>query len=102
MLHLRTASGLHTAGIHRTAAAFGGYPVDVLGRVLDVAGFAVDAVLRIDLQLWIAGVGAGDFVDSGWAVAGFRTAVLVPVDADRQAGIAKFQMGRLVFLMIGV
>jgi hypothetical protein len=38
--------------IIRPAAAFRRHPVNVLGRVLDVAGFAVDAVLSIDLQPW--------------------------------------------------
>ena len=40
----------HPAGIIRSAAAFRRDPVDVLRRVLDVACFAVDAVLRVDLQ----------------------------------------------------
>ena len=34
--------------IVRPAAALGRHPGDVLVRVLDVAGFAVDAVLRVD------------------------------------------------------
>ena len=41
---------LHPARINRAAAAFRRYPVDVLPRVLDVAGLAVHAVLRVDLQ----------------------------------------------------
>ena len=35
----------------RPAAAFGRNPGDVLIRVLDVAGFAVDAILRVDHEL---------------------------------------------------
>src|SRR4051812_11705981 len=34
----------------RTAATLRRDPLDVLPRILDVAGFAVDAILRIDLQ----------------------------------------------------
>ena len=39
---------LHHA-INRPAAAFGNDPMNVLQWVFDVAGFAVDAVLRVDL-----------------------------------------------------
>src|SRR4051812_22373945 len=35
--------------IVRSARPLGGLPVDVLVRILDVAGLAVDAVLRVDL-----------------------------------------------------
>src|SRR5690349_10856889 len=37
-------------GVVRAAASFGHDPLDVLPRVLDVAGLAVHAVLRVDLQ----------------------------------------------------
>src|SRR6478672_5586355 len=37
-------------GIVRAAAPFGHDPLDVLPRVLDVAGLAVHAVLGVDLQ----------------------------------------------------
>jgi len=44
----------HRASLHirivRPAAAFGRDPVDVLVRILDIAGFAVNAVLRVDLE----------------------------------------------------
>lgn len=36
--------------IFGSAAAFGRHPVDVLRRVLDIARFAVDAVLCVNLQ----------------------------------------------------
>ena len=45
----RRSVGLHI-GIIGSSAAFGHDPVDVLGRVLDVACLAVDAVLRVDLK----------------------------------------------------
>ena len=44
-----TTTRLHV-GIIGSSAAFGHDPVDVLGRVLDVARLAVDAVLRVDLK----------------------------------------------------
>ena len=40
--------------IVRSPSAFRGDPVYVFGRVLDIAGFAVDAVGRIDLQFGLA------------------------------------------------
>jgi hypothetical protein len=42
--------GASQARVSRTAAALWGNPVDVLGRVLDVARLAVHAVLCVDLQ----------------------------------------------------
>ena len=42
---------LHHA-INRPAAAFGNDPMNVLQWVFDVAGFAVDAVLCVDLQFF--------------------------------------------------
>src|SRR5688572_12709615 len=42
------AAGDSHVGIVRSPAAFGRDPIDVLVRVLDVAGLAVDAVLRVD------------------------------------------------------
>ena len=37
-------------GIIGSTAAFGSMPDDILRRILDVTGFAVDAVLGIDLE----------------------------------------------------
>src|SRR3546814_14837123 len=67
--------GLHV-GIIGPAATFGNHPVDVLGRVLDVAGLAVDAVLRVDLQPRpAAGTVAHDLVYLRRAVARLRRGV---------------------------
>ena len=51
-------SSLHVR-IVRSAAALGYNPINVLLRVLDVAGLAVHAVLRVDLQPRLAGRGFG-------------------------------------------
>src|SRR6478752_6980329 len=48
--------------IVRPAAAFGRDPDDVLRRVLDIAGLAMHAVLRVDLQALVAVVGFDEFV----------------------------------------
>src|ERR1700676_5241343 len=50
---------LHPAGVTGSTAALGRHPVDVLRRILDVAGLAVHAVLRVDPQLRLA----GEFLD---------------------------------------
>ena len=60
----------------RPAAAFGRDPVDVLPRVLDVAGLAVHAVLRVDLQPLACRASSRDeLVDARRAVARFRPVV---------------------------
>src|SRR3982751_7089484 len=64
------AASLHV-GIIRSSSAFGNDPVDVLGRVLDVAGFAMDAILRVDLEAR-AGRFLDEFVDSGRAISLLR------------------------------
>src|SRR4030095_12106624 len=57
-----------------TASALGHDPADVLGRILYVAGLAVDAVGRIDLQARLAAFGH-DFVDARRAIAGLGRVV---------------------------
>src|SRR2546426_12776022 len=50
----KSATGAGSCTLHvrvvRPAAAFGRDPDDVLQRILDVAGLALHAVLRVDLQ----------------------------------------------------
>src|SRR5438105_8100431 len=47
------------------STAFGCDPVDVLGRVLDVARFAVDAILGVDLKPRFTVLALHEFVDAG-------------------------------------
>ena len=68
-------SELH-AGVVRPAAAFGRDPDDVLRRVLDVAGLAVHAVLRVDLQAVGVVVVLHELVHAGRAVAASGPAYL--------------------------
>ena len=68
------------AGSHirvvRTPAPFRGGPDDVLGGVLDITGFAVDAVLGVYLEPRIgSGLVIQHFVDSGGAIKPRRFAV---------------------------
>src|SRR5713101_1141537 len=67
---IRTATPRRIASLHvrviRPAAAFRYHPIDVLLRVLNVAGFAMHAILRVDLQPLLAGPGLfDDLVDAG-------------------------------------
>src|SRR3954468_20430543 len=79
--------------IVRPATTLGHDPVDVLGRILDVAGLAVDAVLRVNLKPGVgAGVVADDLVDASWAVALLGRVVFRKVDPDRDRGILQGQV----------
>src|SRR3546814_2041633 len=62
-----------------------------------IAGFAVDAVLRVDLQAWrSAVVVAHDLVDAGRAIALRRLVVEPEVVLDRNARVLQRQVDRLV------
>jgi len=56
-LLLTVESGNFAPQLHiqivRPPSAFRGDPVYVFGRVLDIAGFAMDTVLRIDDKTWV-------------------------------------------------
>src|SRR3984957_4866102 len=91
--------------IIRPAAAFGGGPVDVLLGVLDVAGFAMDAVLRVDDEARILArrfVAIDDFIDAGRQMEPRRLAKLGQVDADGNRRVLQAQMDRLILFVIGV
>src|SRR5215468_10260579 len=62
----RSRCPLHL-GVVRTASALRSSPCDVADGILDVAGLAVDAVLRVDDQLEV-GTLADPLVDAGWAI----------------------------------
>ena len=72
-------------------------------NVLDIAGFAVNAVLRVDLQLRVGAVVFGDdLIDTGRAIALLGRIVLGQIDRDRHRFVLQGQMRRLVFLVIGI
>src|SRR5262249_33054542 len=87
--------------IVRTAAALGGDPDDVLRRVLDVAGLAVDAVLRVDLQPRLR-LEVDELVDAGRAIAALRAAIDLKICFYRNRSILELQVRRLVFVVGGV
>src|SRR5690606_2968231 len=83
-----------------SAAAFGRDPVDILGRILDVAGLAVDAVLRVDHELGIALFDPDVFVDRRGAVAGLGTRIDRPVHLLRDRRVLEAQVAGLVLDMV--
>src|SRR5438270_3124029 len=95
-----SAISLHVRVIG-ASAAFGDDPVDVLGRVLDVAGLAVDAILGVDLEPG-ASAFLDELVDSGRAVALLGAGIIRKVDAGGDARVLQRQVDRLVLLVIGV
>src|SRR6202007_2281982 len=73
VVSIAAVSSLHV-GIVGAAAAFRRDPDDVLRRVLDVAGLAVHAVLRVDLQTR-RGLEVHELVDARRAVALLRPGI---------------------------
>src|SRR4051812_44006778 len=73
-------------GIVRAPAPFGGNPADVVIRILDVAGFAVDAILRIDHKAGLPTV-LDPFIDGRWTIARRWPAVAVQLRGLLQLGI---------------
>src|SRR5690554_2231361 len=86
-------SWLHI-GVVGPAAALRRYPGDVLGRVLDVAGLAVHAVLEVDLELRLAVVPLDHLVDPGRAVALGGLGIGRQVVADRKLTVRQAQVAR--------
>jgi hypothetical protein len=77
-------------------------PVDILARIFDVAGFAVDAILGIDLQTRVvAALIKQDFVDTGRAETLLGGVILSQIDRYWDRCILELQMARLIFLVIG-
>src|SRR5690348_13582892 len=95
------ASHLHVRVIG-ASAAFGSDPVDVLGRVLDVAGLAVDAILGVDLEPRFTTLALDEFIYPCWAVTLLGTGIDRQVDGRGYVRVLERQMDRLVLLMIGV
>src|SRR5580765_8082244 len=69
------------------SAAFGGDPVDVLGRVLDVARLAVDAVLGVDLKPRLATFTFHEFVNARRAISLLGAAIDRQIDRRRYIGV---------------
>ena len=95
------ASHLHVAVVW-AAGAFGYHPVDILRWVFDVTGFAVNAVLRIDLKAFVATRLLDHFINPSRAVALCRLIKQRQVRTDGYRWVAQLQVAGLIFLMEGV
>ena len=76
--------------------------MNILGRVFDVAGFAVNTVLGINLQPRIAAIVVPqNLIDLGWAIALFRRVIQGQIDVNRHTRVLQRQMDRLILFVIG-
>ena len=92
------AERLH-GGVVRAARAFWRNPGNVLGGVLDITGFAVDAVLGIDSKTG-ASFRLLELINSCRAKALFRSCISRVVGLYGNSGLSQLQVDRLVFLMV--
>src|SRR5438128_2741787 len=93
-----TCHSLHPF-IVRTAASFRSHPVNNLIGVHDVAGFAVNAVREVDLQMTIGVTVASHFVDRGRTEALTGIAVLFRTPSRAHVRIKHVQVRRLIFIV---
>ena len=94
-----------TQWLHRlvigSAAALRRNPGNITVRVLHVAGFAMDAVLSVDLEARTGGL-LDPFVNPRRAIAVGRPGVDVVLGGLLQVHVGDLQMNRLVLFVIGV
>src|SRR3989440_12322900 len=83
----------------RSPPTLWGDPDDILGRVLDVTGLAVNAVLRVDLEAVGAVAVFHEFGHARRTVAAFGARVFREVQADGDTRVLENQVARLVLLM---
>ena len=63
----------------------------------------MDAVLRIDDKVWVLSIGfAGNFIDACRAVTCFRGVINGQIELNGNCWIAEFEMGGLVFFVVGI
>jgi hypothetical protein len=94
---LTQLSGLHVLVIG-AAAAFGRDPVNDLVRILDVTGFAMDTIGRIDLQL--SAVTLSDhFINLCRAEPRARIIVFLGAAGGADFRFENFQVDRLILIM---
>ena len=84
----------------RPAAALRRHPIDILGRVLDIAGLAVQAVLRVDLEARRAPL-LDHLVDRGRAITLRGLGIGWQIIAERNVRVRKLEVDRLILLVVG-
>jgi hypothetical protein len=91
--------------IVRAASAFWRDPLYVFGRVLDIASFAMDAVLRIDDKAWVCVtclVRVNDLIDAGWAVEARRFPESGQIVTNGDIRVTQPKVNGLILFVIGV
>src|SRR3954471_21335352 len=78
------------------SAAFGGDPVNVLGRILDVTSLAVDAILGVDLEPRLSILTIDKFVHARRTITLLGSGINRQVDRRGYIGVLERQMNRLV------
>jgi hypothetical protein len=81
--------------IIRPASAFGRGPFNIFGGVLDIAGFAMDTILRVDDKARVCATGlvrVNDLIDAGWAIKPRGLSEPRKIVTDRNVGIAQAEM----------
>src|SRR6266480_8123575 len=86
----------------RSPPTLWGDPDDILGRVLDVTGLAVNAVLRVDLEAVGAVAVFHEFVHARRTVAAFGAGILREIDCDRNARVFQREVAGLVLLVVRI
>src|SRR5436309_5635116 len=99
VVSMAAIGSLHV-GIVGAAAAFRRDPDDVLQRVLDIAGLAVHAVLRVDPQAR-RGLEIHELIDTRRAVALLRPGIDLQI-LQGYGRILERQVDRLVLVVVGV
>jgi hypothetical protein len=100
--HLTVVSNLKQA-IARPSSPLRTGPGDIFVGILNVAGFAVQAVGRIQFQPALTGVFVDfNFIDIARAKPGTGAAVGGVADVHAKVGIVYDEMGGLIFPMFGL
>ena len=109
MLSLTVENGNFAPKLHirivRPTSALGRDPLYVFGRVLDIASFAVDAVLRVDDKARVSipcRIRVNNFVDASWAVEARWFPKPGQIVTDGDIWITQPEMDRLILFVIGV
>ena len=97
--HFRTVTPSHIR-IIRSVTTLRCCPVDVLAWVFDIAGLTVHAVLEVDLKLPFRAF-THKIINPSRALARRRSGEFFPVHLHGNVRVAKVQVGRLAFLVVG-
>ena len=109
MLSLTVENGNFAPKLHirivRPTSALGRDPLYVFGRVLYIASFAVDAVLRVDDKARVCmtcRVRVNNFVDASWAVEARWFPKPGQIVTDGNVRIMQPKMNGLILFVVGI